>query len=199
MEQDKEYVFGAATITLEDNESGDIIRFDGKEYLQAEGGSLNLTPSYTEFTFIDFGETVVERRLSGWEGEITISAGQEDAKILDVALASTVEVEGGGVTDAPIGSKPKGYKVTIHPRSLPESEKSRDWVIYNASSTEGFEREFSGEQGNVPITLAMAPREGFDAAKEGNFFYRGGVDPNADDGNDGGDGGNDGGEETPNQ
>ncbi|MTW85625.1 hypothetical protein F3157_08110 [Virgibacillus dakarensis] len=182
MAENKEYIFGVADIYVGEGE--DQIKFDGKDYLQAEGGSLNLTPQYTEFQFADFGETIVERRLSGWEGEVSIVAGQEDVNILELALASTVPVknpDGGeeGATDAKIGTKLTGRKVRIHPRILPDSVKDMDWTIYNMASTEGFEREYNAEQGNVTITLAMMPREGFDASDDGNFFYRGAVDPHA--------------------
>lgn len=185
MAQKKEYIFGVADITIGEGE--DQIKFDGKEYLQAEGGSLSLTPQYEDITFEDFGETPVEKRLSGWEGEVTIVAGQEDAKILELALASTVAVDNSGegekgVTDAPLGTAVKGHKVTIHPRVLPESVKDMDWTIYRMASTEGFTREYNQEQGNVEITLTMLPRDNFDASKPGNFFYRGSVDPNADSG-----------------
>lgn len=180
---EKEYIFGVADIEI--GEGADQIKFDGKEYLQAEGGSLSLTPQYTDFTFADFGETVVERRLAGWEGEVTIVAGQEDADILELALASTeaiTDTGSGGATgamDARIGTKLVGHKVRIHPRLLPQSAKDLDWNIYNMASIGGFEREYNQEQGNVTITLTMMPREGFDASKPGNFFYRGGTDPNA--------------------
>lgn len=179
---DKEIVFGMADITIGDG--ADVIKFDGKDYLQAEGGSLTITPTYVEFVVADFGETVIERRLSGWDASVTIVAAQEDSKILELALASTEEItdtESGstGVMDARIGTKLTGRQVKIHPRELPESIKDMDWVIYNMASTEGFEREYNQEQGNVSITLTMMPREGFDASKPGNFFYRGGTDPNA--------------------
>lgn len=183
MANDKEYIFGLADISI--GEGADAINFDGKAYLQAEGGTLSLTPTYTDFTVADFGDTVVERRLSGWEGSVTIVAAQEDATILELALASTEEITdtgsgSTGVMDAKIGTKLVGRKVSIHPRELPESIKDMDWVIYNMASTEGFEREYNQEQGNVSITLSMMPRVGFDASRPGNFFYRGGVDPNAD-------------------
>lgn len=183
-DDNKEYIFGVADIEI--GEGKDAIKFDGKDYLQAEGGSLTLTPQYTEFTFEDFGETIVERRLSGWEGEVSIVAGQEDAKILELALASTEPItdtgSGGeaGVMDSKIGTKLKGRKVRIHPRMLPKDVKDMDWTIYNMSSTEGFEREYNAEQGSVTITLTMMPRTDFDPSKPGNFFYRGSVDPNAD-------------------
>ncbi|WP_339233809.1 hypothetical protein [Oceanobacillus sp. FSL W7-1281] len=203
MAENKEYIFGIADIEIGEGE--DKINFDGKDYLQAEGGSLSLTPSYAEITVADFGETVVQRRLTGWEGQVTISAAQEDAKILKLALASTEPItstDGGeeGAMDARIGSKPQGRRVRVHPRYLPDSVREMDWVIYNAAATEGFERAFDAEQGNIEITLNMMPREGFNASEPGNFFYRGGTDPNADEDNGNDDGGNgDGGEEeSPN-
>ncbi len=197
MPDNKEFIFGVADIEIGEGE--DKISFDGKDYLQAEGGSLTLTPSYAEITVADFGETIVERRLTGWEGQVSIVAAQEDAKILKLALASTepiTDTNGGaeGAMDARIGSKPQGRKVRIHPRYLPDSVREMDWFIYNMASIEGFERSFGAEQGNINITLSMMPREGFDASKPGNFFYRGGVDPNANEDN-----GNDNEGEDPNQ
>lgn len=197
MAENKEYIFGIADIEIGEGE--DKISFDGSDYLQAEGGSLSLTPSYAEIQVADFGETIVERRLTGWEGQVTIVAAQEDAKILKLALASTEPIPGvdgdsEGAMDARIGSKPQGRKVRIHPRFLPDSVRELDWNIYNMASIEGFEREFGPEQGNINITLNMMPREGFNASEPGNFFYRGGVDPHADEDN--GDGGED---DSPNQ
>ncbi|MFD1066691.1 hypothetical protein [Oceanobacillus locisalsi] len=197
MAEKKEIVFGIADITIGEGE--DQISFDGKNYLQAEGGTLELTPTYAEITVADAGETIIERRLNGWEGSVTISAAEEDVDILEVALASTERItntDGGadGAMDAKIGSKPKGRKVRVHPRHLPESVQDMDWVIYNMAATEGFSREYGAEQGNIEITLTMMPREGFDFSEPGNFFYRGSVDPNADDS-----GGSDGGgEDSPN-
>lgn len=174
---EKEYMFGVADVTI----GGDVdpIKFDGKDFLQAEGGSISIAPTYTEFTFEDFGETIVERRLSGWEGTVEVVAGQEDARLLDLALASTTKVGEDGATDAAIGTKLIGQKVRIHPRHLDADNKAMDWVIYNAASIEGFERDYASEQGSFTISLTMMPREGFDASKEGNFFYRGAKDPNA--------------------
>lgn len=183
MDKEKEYIFGVATITIGDEESNDLIKFDGKDYLQAEGGELTLTPQFTEFTFEDFGETVIERRLSGWEGTLTIVAGQETAEILELALNSTEDItdtaDGDvvGSMDAKIGSKAVGRKVNIHPRFLPLSDKSQDFNIYNMASIEGMSRTYASEQGSISITLTMMPRQGFDASKAGNFFYRGAVDP----------------------
>lgn len=183
MVKKKEYIFGVADVEI--GEGDDKISFDGKDYLQAEGGSLNLEPQYEEIQFEDFGETVVEYRLVGWEGTFTVVAGQEDVNILQLALASTEEIEdtdGGepGAMDAKLGTAVKGRKVRIHPRALPDSVKDLDWNIYSMASIGGLEREYNQEQGSISIELTMLPREGFDASKPGNFFYRGAVDPNAD-------------------
>ncbi|MEK4303621.1 hypothetical protein [Oceanobacillus sp. FSL K6-0251] len=195
MADNKEYMFGPADIIIGEGE--DQVAFDGENYLQAEGGTLTITPQYTPINVIDFGETPIDNRLTGWDVQISVTAAQEDAKILDVALASTTPItntDGGesGAMDAPIGSSPKGRRVRIHPRELPDSIKERDWVIYKAASTEGFERNYGAEQGSITINLTAMPRDGFNASKPGNFFYRGAVDPNAEE-----DSGNDG--ETPNQ
>src|SRR5699024_5238648 len=89
MAENKEYIFGVADIEVV--EGKDAITFDGKDYLLAQCGSLSLEPQYTEFQFEDFGETIVERRLYGWEGTLTIVAGQEYVNILQLVLASTEE------------------------------------------------------------------------------------------------------------
>lgn len=185
MAEEKEYIFGVADITIGSEENDDIIKFDGKDYLQAEGGELTLTPQFTEFQFADFGETIVERRLSGWEGTLTIVAGQETAEILQLALNSTEDITDSdsdeviGSMDARIGSKAVGRRVNIHPRILPKTDKSQDFNIYNMASIEGISRTYEAEQGSLSITLTMMPREDFDASKPGNFFYRGGTDPHA--------------------
>lgn len=183
MPEAKEYMFGLADITIGEGENA--LRFDGKDYLQADGGTLTLTPSFTDFQFADFGETIVERRLSGWEGSISIVVGQEDAKLLELALSTTEPITDTtsakevGSMDARIGTRPEGHKVTIHPRILPETDKSQDFVIYKMASIDGYDREYNAEQGNMTITLTMLPRDGFDAGEPGNFFYRGPVDTHA--------------------
>lgn len=184
---EKEYIFGVADIEI--GEGKDQIKFDGKEYLQAEGGSLNLEPQYEEIQFEDTGETVVEYRLSGWEGTFNVVAGQEDVNILQLALASTEEITGtdgeeSGAMDAKLGTAVKGRKVRIHPRVLPDSVKDMDWNIYNMAAIGGLEREYNQEQGSISIELTMMPRKGFDASKPGNFFYRGNTDPNEDENKD---------------
>lgn len=165
---EKEYIFGVADISI-----GDDIKFDGKDLLQAEGGSISLAPTYTEFTFEDFGETIVERRLSGWEGSVTVVAGEEDVRLMNLALASTV-ASGEGITDAKIGTKLEGKQVRIHPRHLDATNTTMDWVLFNCASIGGFERDYAQEQGSFTIELTMMPKKGFDASADGNFFQRGG-------------------------
>ncbi|MYL44587.1 hypothetical protein GLV94_02930 [Virgibacillus halodenitrificans] len=183
MAGEKAIVFGLADITIGDGV--DALTFNGTDYLQAEGGELSLTPQFQDITVEDFGEVPIEKRLSGWEGQLKVVAAEEDAKILELALGATEDItdsvssEVVGSMDAKIGTKLKGQKVVIHPRSLPASDKSRDITIYQMASTEGLTRSYANEQGNVEITLTLLPRQGFDASKPGNFFYRGGTDPNA--------------------
>lgn len=179
---DKRYMFGMADITIGKGE--DAFKFDGKDFLQVEGGNVSITPMFADIQFADFGEVVVQKRVSGYEGSVTLTVGQEDERILDLAIGALTKITDvgdgtGGVTDAKIGTVLKGHEVRIHPRDLPESTKDEDWVLYNCASTEGFERDYNAEQGSVSITLTMMPREGFDASSDGNFFYRGGTDPNA--------------------
>ena len=177
--------FGPATITVGEGE--DALKFDGKEYLQVEGGELTLTPSFTDETYVDFGETVVNRYLTGWEGTLTFAAGQENMKIFKLALSATKPItdttssEEVGFTDAKIGTALSDYarKVVIHPRSKPDNDKSSDITIYQMVASGDFTKTYTNEQGSLSIELSMIPRQGFDASKDGNFFYFGPVDPNA--------------------
>lgn len=181
---DKEYMFGLADITIE-GEGGIPIKFDGNDYLQADGGELVLTPVFRELSFKDSGDTVVQRRLAGWNGTVTFVIGQEDNAVLDLALSATVPVMDAettpaqvGVTDARIGSVLKGFKVTVHPRGLPTEDKRFDYVIYQMASTGGLTKAYDDAQTSVSVTMNMMPREGANFSKEGNFFYRGPIDPN---------------------
>lgn len=184
-EGDKEYMFGLADIIIE-KADGTFIRFDGKDYLQADGGEISLVPQYREITFKDSGDTVVQRRLAGWEGTVTFVIGQEDNAALDLALSSTVPITDAtaeptqvGVTDARIGTILEGVKVTIHPRGLDSTDKRFDYTIYQMASTGGLTKAYDDTQTSVSVTLNMMPRKGADFSQESNFFYRGGTDPNA--------------------
>jgi hypothetical protein len=177
--------FGPATVTV--GEGVDAITFDGLSYMQAEGGQLQLTPQWSDITTIDFGSSPLDRKLTGYQGQVQISAAQEDMKILDLALAATEQItatEGGtlvGLTDSKIGTslRAKGKKIVIHPRNLLATDKSLDIVIYKAASDGQFTKQWNQGQTNRQITLTIMPRDGFDPTKDGNYFYIGPTDPNA--------------------
>lgn len=176
------FMFGLADITIAYED--EPILFNGKDFLQVDGGEINLTPTFKEISFKDSGDTVDQRRLGGWNGTVTFVVGQEDLKLMQLALSAVVQITdvGGeviGLTDAKIGSVLKGYKVTIHPRVLAASNKTFDYTIYQMASTGGITKAYNDEQTSYGITLNMMPREGFDATKTGNFFYTGPTDPNA--------------------
>lgn len=177
--------FGVATITI--GEGADALVFDGVKEMQAEGGEVQLTPQFEDIVIADYGTGPYDKRLVGYEGQVTIVAAQESIDVLEAALAATeaiTDTAGGekkGIMDAPIGSslRKKAKRVTIHPRHLPPENKDMDITIYKMASEGEFTRSNENAQGNVTITLSMLPRDGMDPKKPGNFFYFGGTDPNA--------------------
>lgn len=184
--------FGQANITL--GEGSTAINFHGKntpegdnEYLQVEGGELQLEPDFEEIKFEDFGTSPYDHRLVGYKGTLKIVAGQETIDMLKLALAGTVEIADGdtgqasGVTDGPLGAsnRKRAVRAIIHPRFLPASDKSKDFVLYAVASTGGYTRPYGNEQGKIELELQCYPRDGADASKGSNFFYTGAVDPNA--------------------
>lgn len=181
-----EYPFGLATITIGEGEE-DELKFDGAVNFQADGGELTLSPILQEINIADFGEAVFDEVVTGYNGSATIVAAEDKIEIIKAALSATADITdttSGNVTglmDAKIGTslRSKAKKVRIHPRMLPESDKSKDFVVYKMASNGDFTRSFANEQGNVQIELNMYPRDGMDASKPGNFFYRGATDPNA--------------------
>lgn len=178
--------FGIATITV--GEGPDALVFDGVHEFQAEGGEITLTPQFEDIVVQDFGTGPFDKRIVGYEGQVTIVAAQESIDVLELALAATETItdtgsgEKSGIMDAPIGSslRKKAKRVTIHPRNLPPENKEMDITIYKMASEGEFTRSNANEQGNVTITLSMLPRDGMDPSKPGNFFFFGGTDPNAD-------------------
>lgn len=177
--------FGLADITVT-KADGTTISFNGKEYLQVEGGEVKLAPSFADIKFADFGDSTYDQYIQGYTGEVTFSAGQQDIEVMQAAMSyldaitGTTGGETVGLMDAKIGSsmRARGAKVTIHPRIM-GTDKSLDITIYKMAATGEFSRSYANEQGNIPITYNMFPRDGFDVAKPGNFFYIGALDPNA--------------------
>lgn len=177
--------FGLSDITVT-KADGTVVAFDGVDELQAEGGEVTLTPELEGITIADYGTGNYDDRLVGYTGGVTIVAAQESLRVLQLALAAaetltdTATATEVGMTDAPIGTsmRKKGVRVTIHPRRLPDTDKSMDITIYKMASTGDFTRASGNAQGNIPINLSMYPRDGMDPSKPGNFYFIGPVDPN---------------------
>ncbi|MEE6134618.1 hypothetical protein [Priestia sp. GS2] len=185
MAEKVEVPFGLADITI--GEGAEAITFDGAANFQADGGEVTLTPILQEVKIADFGESVYDEVVTGYTGRVLIVAAEDKIQMMKLALSSSEDItsttnsEVVGLMDAKIGTslRKKAKKVRIHPRSLPATDKSKDIVIYKMASNGEFNRSFANEQGNVQIELNMYPRDGMDASKPGNFFYRGPVDPNS--------------------
>jgi hypothetical protein len=177
--------FGPATITI--GEGATALKFDGKDYLQVEGGELTITPSFEDETFVDTGTGRYDAYVTGYEGALTFTIGQESAKLLSLVLAASQNITDTttstvvGITDAPVGTsmRAKAQKVTIHPRSLPASDKSKDIVIYKMVSTGELSKSYQLAQGTMAVSLDMFPRDDMDASKGSSYFYTGPKDPNA--------------------
>lgn len=177
--------FGLADITVE-KADGTKIEFNGKDYLQVEGGEVSLSPSFADISFADFGDSVYDQYVQGYTGTVSFTAGQQDLKVMQTAMSyldAITDTAGGAVTglmDAKIGTsmRARGAKVVIHPRIM-DTDKSLDINIYKMAATGEFTRSYANEQGNIPISYTMFPRDGFDVSKPGNFFYIGAKDPNA--------------------
>lgn len=181
----KNIPFGLADITVT-KADGTTISFNGKDYLQVEGGEVSLAPTYSDISFADFGDSVYDQYVQGFTGTVTFTAGQQDLKVMQAAMSyldtiteTTTPATVIGLMDAKIGTsmRARAGRVTIHPRSM-GTDKSMDINIYKMAATGEFTRSYANEQGNIPITYTMYPRDGFDANKPGNFFYIGTKDPN---------------------
>ncbi|WP_445506792.1 hypothetical protein [Niallia sp. 03190] len=176
--------FGLADITI--GEGTEAIKFDGQGLFQVEGGEVTLTPIFQEINVADFGEAVYDKILTGYNGTVTFTAAQSTIATIQAALNATETItdtttsEVVGLMDAKIGTslRSKAKKITIHPRIM-GTDKSMDIVIYKAASDGDFTKNHANEQGNIPISLTMMPRDGMDVSKPGNFFYIGSKDPNA--------------------
>lgn len=184
---DGKYIpFGLADITI--GEGVDAIKFDGKTYLQADGGEISIEPELEDLVIPDFGNSPYDQVIVGYNGSLTIVAGNRDLKVLALAMAYTESITdaGGGdevgLMDAKIGTsmRSKAQKVNIHPRGM-GSDKTNDINIYKMAGVSEFNESYANEQGQNEITLQMYPRDNADANKPGNFFYIGDTDPNKED------------------
>ena len=179
--------FGLADIYVGEDGDPNQLKFDGKNFIQAEGGQVAISPILEDIKIADFGDSVFDQRVNGYETSVTIVAG--DGRSLDVlasALSFTEDIMGSesmervGLTDAKIGTslRAKGKRVRIHPRDMGD-DTSLDIVMYKMIANGEFSQTYENAQGRQEINLIGLPRDGFDATKVGNFFYIGSVDPNA--------------------
>jgi len=180
-------MFGQANIEFTHIKTGNKLNFNGQQYLQAEGGEYTLTPSYYDEKWADSGENTVEKWLTGQEGGLKVVIGQYSPKLMQLALnavqtiTDTTSGSVVGFTDAPMGMKASdnAYKVRVHPRILPDSDKSQDITFYRVIADSEFTRAFANEINNIEINFNMIPRENADFSKGGNYYYTGPTDPNA--------------------
>lgn len=174
--------FGLATVTVGDGV--DAIKFDGVEYLQAEGGELNIEPELESIEFQDFGSSPYDERIMGYIGTLKIVMGQNDLKLFEKMYAfhsqivDAVSSEVVGLTDEAIGAsmREKAVPVTIHPREMGE-DTSLDIHIYKMAGAGAFSRAYEISQGTYEVELKMYVRDGADPTKPGNFYYIGNTDP----------------------
>lgn len=182
---DGKYIpFGLADITI--GTGADQIKFDGKTYLQADGGEISIEPELEDIVIPDFGNTPYDQIIVGFNGTCTIVAGNRDLKVLALAMGYTEGIMDVGepanmvgLMDAKIGTsmRSKAKAVKIHPRGM-GTDKTNDINIYKMAGVSEFTESYANEQGQNEITLQMYPRDGADANKAGNFFYIGDTDPN---------------------
>lgn len=174
--------FGLADFTI--GEGADIIKFDGKENFQADGGEISIEPILEAVNVADFGASDYDDYINGFTGEVTIVGAEHSLKLIELAMAyadkimqTTTHV---GMTDAKIGTsmRAKGKKMVIHPRDM-ATDNSLDITLYKVASVGAYGRTFANEQGQNELTFKMYPRDGADASKGSNFFYVGPTDPNA--------------------
>lgn len=177
--------FGLADFTI--GEGVDIVKFDGIDNFQADGGEVSIEPILEAVNIADFGASDYDDFINGFTGEITIVGAEHSLKLIELAMAYADKiVDAGaptttiGLTDAKIGTsmRAKGKKMVIHPRDM-GVDKSLDINLYKVASVGAYGRTFANEQGQNELTFKMYPRDGADASRGGNFYYIGNTDPNA--------------------
>lgn len=164
--------FGLADVYI--GTGADQIRFDGIDFYQADGGSVELTPELEDINIADFGNSVWDQYSQGYTGSATIVAATRQAKLMYLALGAVNMDDDGGITDAKINTsmRSKAKPVRIHPRYMGD-DNSSDIYLFKAASTEGQTLDFANEQGNLEIQLSIYPRDGANPNDDGNFFYIG--------------------------
>lgn len=182
MAQPKDYEFGMADFIFDEGLETEL-RFDGKlceenSLLQAEGGSVELTPILEDIVLADFGNGNFDQIVVGWEGSISIVATKSTLDVISKTLSGTLSIDDAGtlttVTDAPIGSslRSSARSLRIHPRGM-GADKSEDIIIHKVANAGGLTKAFANEQGSYEMEFSIFPKDCADASKPNNYFYIG--------------------------
>lgn len=182
MAQPKDYEFGMADFIFDEGKPTEL-RFDGKlceenSLLQAEGGSVELTPILEDIVLADFGNGNFDQIVVGWEGSISIVATKSTLDVISKTLSGTISIDDTGtlttVTDAPIGSslRSSARSLRIHPRGM-GADKSEDIIIHKVANAGGLTKAFANEQGSYEMEFSIFPKDCADASKPNNYFYIG--------------------------
>ena len=182
MAQVKDVEFGMADFIFDEGLDTEL-RFDGKlceenSLLQAEGGSVELTPILEDITIADFGNGNFDQVVVGWEGTVTIAASKSTLDVISKTLSGTVSVTDENqivsVTDAPIGSSLRAgaRSLRIHPRGM-GTDTSEDIVIHKVANAGGLTKAFANEQGSYEMEFSIFPKDCADASQPNNYFYIG--------------------------
>lgn len=182
MVNNREIEFGMADFIFDEGTENEL-RFDGKlcaenSLLQAEGGTVELTPILEDTTLADFGNGNFDQIVVGWEGTVTIVAAKATLDVISKTLSGTVSIDRDGtlvsVTDAPIGTSLRAgaKKLRVHPRGMGD-DTSEDIVIHKVANASGLSRSFANEQGNYEMEFTIFPKDCADANEPNNYFYIG--------------------------
>lgn len=187
MAQPRDYEFGMADFIFDEGLDTEL-RFDGKlceenSLLQAEGGSVELTPILEDIVLADFGTGNFDQIVVGWEGSVSIVATKSTLDVISKTLSGTVSIDSDGtltsVTDAPIGASLRSgaRSLRIHPRGM-GADTSEDIIIHKVANAGGLTKAFANEQGSYEMEFSIFPKDCADASKPNNYFYIG-ADPGA--------------------
>lgn len=182
MAQPKDYEFGMADFIFDEGLETEL-RFDGKlceenSLLQAEGGSVELSPILEDIVLADFGNGNFDQIVVGWEGSVSIVATKSTLDVISKTLSGTLSIDDEGalvtVTDAPVGSslRSSARSLRIHPRGM-GADKSEDIVIHKVANAGGLTKAFANEQGSYEMEFSIFPKDCADASKSNNYFYIG--------------------------
>ncbi|AKQ08589.1 major tail protein [Bacillus phage vB_BceS-M2] len=168
--------FGLADITI-----GSTTTFSGAANLQADGGELSIKPILEEVTIADFGKTIYDYRVVGYEVELKIVIAETDAQVVldSFSYMSKLGTTNIGYTDESVGKslRAKAQQVVIHPRQYAAAVKDDDVTIFKAVGVGDYVVPYKNEQGKVEVSLKALVKDNADPSKVGNIFYVGATAP----------------------